>query len=216
MSKLTAGEKSALDAQRELTEIQADILNRYSKMTKVGGILVYSTCSIFPCEDHNQIAAFLEHNPDFELVAEKTVYPSQGGDGFYMAKLTRLDPGRALPEENPDADTKAEEPAVAEELPAEEEPVEEEPEIEEEPEAEEIAAVEEEQPAEEEPVAEEIPVTEEEPVAEEVPGIEEEPVAEEVPGIEEEPVAEEIPEIEEEPVAEEVPEIEEEPLAEEE
>ncbi|WP_406043170.1 RsmB/NOP family class I SAM-dependent RNA methyltransferase [Succinimonas sp.] len=101
------------DSIRELTEIQTDILNRYSKMTKVGGILVYSTCSIFPCEDHNQIAAFLEHNPDFELVAEKTVYPSQGGDGFYMAKLKRLDNSRALPEENPDADTKAEEPAVA-------------------------------------------------------------------------------------------------------
>ena len=101
------------DSIRELTEIQADILNRYSKMTKVGGTLVYSTCSIFPCEDHNQIAAFLKHNPDFELVAEKTVYPSQGGDGFYMAKLKRLDNSRALPEENPDADTKAEEPAVA-------------------------------------------------------------------------------------------------------
>ncbi len=101
------------DSIRELIEVQADILSRYSKMTKVGGTLVYSTCSIFPCEDHNQIAAFLEHNPDFELVAEKTVYPSQGGDGFYMAKLKRLDPGRALPEENPDANTKAEEPAAA-------------------------------------------------------------------------------------------------------
>ena len=101
------------DSIRELTEIQADILNRYSKMTKVGGILVYSTCSIFPCEDHNQIAAFLEHNPDFELVAEKTVYPSQGGDGFYMAKLKRLDNGRELPKDNPDANTKAGEPAAA-------------------------------------------------------------------------------------------------------
>lgn len=101
------------DSIRELIEVQADILSRYSKMTKVGGTLVYSTCSIFPCEDHNQIATFLEHNPDFELVAEKTVYPSQGGDGFYMAKLKRLDNGRALPEENPDAGTKTVEPAAA-------------------------------------------------------------------------------------------------------
>lgn len=101
------------DSIRELIEIQADILNRYSKMTKVGGTLVYSTCSIFPCEDHNQIAAFLEHNPDFELVAEKTVYPSQGGDGFYMAKLKRLDNERELPEDNPDTSTKAGEPAAA-------------------------------------------------------------------------------------------------------
>ncbi|WP_406546429.1 RsmB/NOP family class I SAM-dependent RNA methyltransferase [Succinimonas sp.] len=99
------------DSIRDLIEIQADILNRYSKMTKVGGILVYSTCSIFSCEDHNQIAAFLEHNPDFELIAEKTVYPSQGGDGFYMAKLKRLDNGRDLPEKKPDAE--AGEPAAA-------------------------------------------------------------------------------------------------------
>ena len=77
------------DTIRELIQIQADILSRYSKMTKVGGTLVYSTCSIFPCEDHNQIAAFLENNPDFELLDEKTVYPSAGGDGFYMAKLKR-------------------------------------------------------------------------------------------------------------------------------
>ncbi len=101
------------DSIRELIEVQADILNRYSKMTKVGGTLVYSTCSIFPCEDHNQIAAFLEHNPDFELVAEKTVYPSQGGDGFYMAKLKRLDNGQAIPEDDDNTKTKAGEPAAA-------------------------------------------------------------------------------------------------------
>lgn len=101
------------DSIRELIEVQADILSRYSKMTKVGGTLVYSTCSIFPCEDHNQIAAFLEHNPDFELVAEKTVYPSQGGDGFYMAKLKRLDNGQAIPEDDDNTKTKAGEPAAA-------------------------------------------------------------------------------------------------------
>ena len=40
---------------RELTEIQADIIDRYSQMTKRGGILVYSTCSILPMENQNQI-----------------------------------------------------------------------------------------------------------------------------------------------------------------
>ena len=76
---------------KELREIQADILERYSKMAKVGGFVVYSTCSILPSENEKQIEKFLENNQGkFELVEDKHIMPSSGFDGFYMAKLKRI------------------------------------------------------------------------------------------------------------------------------
>lgn len=75
----------------ELKQIQADILERYSLMAKVGGKVVYSTCSILPSENHEQIAAFLaKHSDQFELEEEKSIMPSSGFDGFYMARLKRI------------------------------------------------------------------------------------------------------------------------------
>ena len=79
------------DEIRELAQIQKDILERYSLMTKVGGKLVYSTCSILPMENQNQVKDFLESHPNFKLEDEKFILPSQGGDGFYMARMVRLD-----------------------------------------------------------------------------------------------------------------------------
>lgn len=75
----------------ELKKVQADILERYSHMVKVGGKVVYSTCSILPSENQAQVQAFLEKHPDsFKLEEEKVILPSSGFDGFYMARLVRL------------------------------------------------------------------------------------------------------------------------------
>lgn len=75
----------------ELKKTQAEILERYSKMAKVGGKVVYSTCSILPSENHEQIRAFLEkHGDEFQLEEEKSILPSSGFDGFYMARLVRI------------------------------------------------------------------------------------------------------------------------------
>lgn len=75
----------------ELLFIQQDILRRYSKLVKVGGLVVYSTCSILPKENREQIETFLKNcEGAFELVEDKQIYPSEGFDGFYMAKLKRL------------------------------------------------------------------------------------------------------------------------------
>lgn len=75
----------------ELKQIQADILERYSLMAKVGGKVVYSTCSILPSENQEQIAAFLaKHGDKFELEEEQSILPSSGFDGFYMARLKRI------------------------------------------------------------------------------------------------------------------------------
>lgn len=73
-----------------LKKTQQEILNRYSQMVKPGGKLVYSTCSILPDENAGQIGHFLQKNHNFELMAERSVSPTEGFDGFYMASLKRL------------------------------------------------------------------------------------------------------------------------------
>jgi 16S rRNA (cytosine967-C5)-methyltransferase len=75
----------------EIKKTQAEILNSYSKMVKVGGKLVYATCSILPSENENQVQNFLESHKDFKFIAEKKILPSVSGyDGFYMALLERI------------------------------------------------------------------------------------------------------------------------------
>jgi 16S rRNA (cytosine967-C5)-methyltransferase len=68
---------------------QQQILLDYSKMVKPGGLMVYSTCSVLPSENEQQVQSFLsaEKSGAFELVDEKKILPSEGFDGFYMAKL---------------------------------------------------------------------------------------------------------------------------------
>lgn len=74
-----------------LIHTQQNILDSYSSMVKVGGMMVYSTCSILPSENENQVHSFLEkQNSKFELVEERTIPPSDRTDGFYMARLKRL------------------------------------------------------------------------------------------------------------------------------
>jgi 16S rRNA (cytosine967-C5)-methyltransferase len=70
--------------------LQQEILSRYSSMLKPGGLMVYSTCSIFPSENENQVKAFLsDQKGSFSLIREKTFYPSDGNDGFYMALMKK-------------------------------------------------------------------------------------------------------------------------------
>ena len=72
-----------------LTKIQQHILQEYSVMVKSGGVLVYATCSILPSENDKQIAQFLEKNNHFQLEKKQTIYPSEGGDGYFMARLIK-------------------------------------------------------------------------------------------------------------------------------
>ena len=69
--------------------LQQKILSEYSIMTKKGGQLVYSTCSILPSENRKQVDEFLSNNSNFELIKDKTILPSEGFDGFYMALIKR-------------------------------------------------------------------------------------------------------------------------------
>ncbi|TDX82914.1 RsmB/NOP family class I SAM-dependent RNA methyltransferase [Epilithonimonas xixisoli] len=68
---------------------QQQILQDYSKILKKGGQMIYATCSILPSENNEQVKLFLSNNPDFTLVKDQKIMPSEGYDGFYMALIKR-------------------------------------------------------------------------------------------------------------------------------
>lgn len=75
---------------QQTLDLQQHILSVYSQMLRIGGLMVYATCSILPIENEQQIKQFLAQNPNFELLAEQFVSPAAfATDGFYMAKLIR-------------------------------------------------------------------------------------------------------------------------------
>ncbi len=70
---------------------QREILERFSPITKIGGMMVYATCSILPSEGKEQINWFLENNSNWTLEGEKQYSPlTFDCDGFYMALLKRV------------------------------------------------------------------------------------------------------------------------------
>ena len=52
---------------RRLSAVQASILSNLSQYLKKGGILVYSTCTIFHEENEDVVEAFLKNHPEFAL-----------------------------------------------------------------------------------------------------------------------------------------------------
>ena len=93
----------SLDSITEITKTQKSILSNAKNYVKVGGELIYSTCSILPEENDKIVENFLSTNNDFEamevsskLNGLKTKYGVQfmpnisSGAGFYCAKLKRL------------------------------------------------------------------------------------------------------------------------------
>lgn len=69
--------------------LQEKIIAEYSSMLKPDGWMVYSTCSILPSENENQVKKFLSAHPGFELIKEQSLHPDEGFDGFYMALIKR-------------------------------------------------------------------------------------------------------------------------------
>ena len=90
----------------EIKQSQAEILERVADKVKVGGRLVYATCSLFAEENEQQIAIFLKNHPEYKILPvadiwpEGTPCPVEGDylrltpkthqtDGFFTAVLQR-------------------------------------------------------------------------------------------------------------------------------
>ncbi|NNK28822.1 MAG: RsmB/NOP family class I SAM-dependent RNA methyltransferase [Flavobacteriaceae bacterium] len=73
-------------------QTQQEILQKYSRMVKDGGKLVYATCSILPSENQEQVKSFLtsDSGKEFTFIEEKVILSHKTGyDGFYMALMQR-------------------------------------------------------------------------------------------------------------------------------
>ena len=111
---------------KQCAELGAEILDCAAAVLAPGGQLVYSTCTFAPEEDEEQVAAFLQRHPEFILAdalgnvdytfgsegeANRTgglpldvskvrrIWPCQGGEGHFMARLVKAGTPRVLPAE---------------------------------------------------------------------------------------------------------------------
>ncbi|MFA5513004.1 MAG: 16S rRNA (cytosine(967)-C(5))-methyltransferase RsmB [Candidatus Kapaibacterium sp.] len=65
---------------------QRKILENAAKIVKTGGVIIYSTCTIEPEENEENVKWFLDNHPDFELEpAEKFIPMELCTDGYYSS-----------------------------------------------------------------------------------------------------------------------------------
>ena len=90
--------------EAELLATQSAILDTAAQLLKAGGRLVYSTCTIDPAENQQQIAAFLARHPEFAVVKPAVALPAgmtagehgalsvptrTGMDGFFLCAMQK-------------------------------------------------------------------------------------------------------------------------------
>ncbi|MWV45130.1 16S rRNA (cytosine(967)-C(5))-methyltransferase RsmB [Paenibacillus sp. HJL G12] len=91
----------------EIASLQRELLDSVSSLLRVGGILVYSTCTIDPEENEGTVQHFLKSHPDFRVAQDSSVEWAKlhadnqcagvqilpqdyHSDGFYIARLERF------------------------------------------------------------------------------------------------------------------------------
>ena len=93
------------ESLQELTALQEKLLDTVCEYVRAGGILVYSTCSVFKDENERQAKRFLERHPDFEETELPESIPEKyrrhdgvglqllehrdGLEGFYLIRMRR-------------------------------------------------------------------------------------------------------------------------------
>lgn len=71
---------------------QSEILENAANMLRVGGRMVYSTCTFSEEEDDGQIERFLMRHTEFRLLEKHTLYPHEIlGEGHFAALLEKTD-----------------------------------------------------------------------------------------------------------------------------
>ena len=73
----------------DLTALQREILIKSVGRVKAGGRLAYATCSMFDCENGDQISWFLSENKGWKRTEQRALSPLTGGDGFFISVLER-------------------------------------------------------------------------------------------------------------------------------
>ena len=74
-----------------LAGLQRQILDRAISLTRVGGYLVYSTCSVDRDENEDVVASALVAHSDLELIKQRLTMPLQGQcDGGFYALMRRV------------------------------------------------------------------------------------------------------------------------------
>ena len=89
----------------ELLAIQSAILDTAAAHLKPGGRLVYSTCTIDPSENEEQVRAFVGRHPEFRVVTPEVAFPAgmtvgdwgalsvptrTGMDGFFLCAMQKV------------------------------------------------------------------------------------------------------------------------------
>lgn len=84
------------DTTASVIKLQRQILDDTSEYLKRGGIMVYSTCSVWQEENEQQVVAFLAQHGDYELIHAQLTWPSFKStdaahyhDGGFFAVLRR-------------------------------------------------------------------------------------------------------------------------------
>lgn len=85
--------RMSMDDIVSISLLQRKILSTIYKYVKVGGTLMYSTCTLTQNENQDNVKWFIENFP-FELQYEETLFPTgeknvDSTDGFFMARLVR-------------------------------------------------------------------------------------------------------------------------------
>ena len=72
---------------RSFARTQATLLDALWPLLKVGGKLLYATCSVFAEENAGQVDAFLVRHPEAQRLTQEQWLPGDDNDGFYYALL---------------------------------------------------------------------------------------------------------------------------------